>query len=346
MPFVLFKDSFTAWKVAAFNDADLLANFVSRYTNATLGALASINNTGRNGNCLSIVSGGGSFFKTLPHSARWVTGFAFRPDTASSTSDPFYQVLNNDVILFSLRHDADGTLALVGGNVSIDVTDRALLQGRWYYLEIDLTFSGSTPVMVTAELRINGNVEASGTGSCGVNASSLISGAADANVHSFAPFTGPGNGCSFDDLEIKNEGGYFGDVRIIATFPDADAGILDWTPNSGTVHFDRVNTHPVDLTKWLETATPGDIDLWNFTFPSFSGTIAGINIRVLARKDDEGTKSFKIVVGATGTDAESDEFFVSDATSEYYEFSLKLDPATASAFLPGQTLTVGVKLVS
>jgi hypothetical protein len=112
------------------------------------------------------------------------------------------------------------------------------------------------------------------------------------------------------------------------------------------VHFDRVDTHPVDLTKWLETATPGDIDLWGFTLPSFSGTVPAVNIRVLVQKDDEGTKSFKIVLGPTGTDAESDEFFVSSNDPEYYEFSLKQNPVTGIDWAPGDTIDIGVKCIS
>jgi hypothetical protein len=69
---------------------------------------------------------------------------------------------------------------------------------------------------------------------------------------------------------------------------------------------------------------------------------------VLAQKDDEGTKSFKIVTGATGTDAQSDEFFVSSANPEYYEFSLKLDPQTGLPWTAAgvNALIAGVKCIS
>lgn len=344
MGFVLFKDSYTRYGTGTFSDPVLLANFLSRYTS---GAFASIGNDGRNGFAVHLASGGGAqFFKTLPHSSRWVIGRAYRAATQPSAVDPIYNLLNNNTQLFSLRHAADGTLALFAGSGTfIAVTDRSLFTNRWYYIELDITLSGST-VSVTAELRINGHVEASGTASTGLAATSLLSATANANVHEFGSIQGTGAGNSMTDLYIKNEAGYEGDVIVAAAYPDGDGGILDWTPNSGSSHFDRVNSHPVDATKFLSTATPGDIDLWTFTVPSFSGTIPGINISVLAQKNDEGTKSFKIVVGTTGTDAESDEFFVSDTVPEYYEFSLALDPATGMPWLPGQTIVAGVKLIS
>jgi hypothetical protein len=349
MGFVLFKDSFSRYSQNGFGDATLQTQFQYRYNNTPGSGFATINSGGRNGQCISLGRGGGSFSKTLPHSAEWVTGFAYRIDgTGSGGVDVFYSLSNNFAPLCQLAQAADGTIVLYAGDGRhvIQVTDRSLITGRWYYLEVHVTLTGTTPISCTAELRINGHVEASGTASTERNASELLSLAGDANVHQFNPLVGIGGGCSFDDLYIKNEAGYEDDVRNAAIYPDGDGGTLDWTPNSGVTHFDRVNTAPVDLTKWLETATPGDMDLWTFTLPSLSGTIVGINISVLARKDDEGTKSFKIVVGTTGTDATSDEFFVSDATPEYYEFSLKLDPATGLAWVPGATITVGVVLIS
>lgn len=340
MSFVLFKDSFGRYDLGSLSGASF-DNFVSRYTFA--GGGLTIVSDGRSGQGIEV--GQGSFGKTLPHSAEWVVGFAVRSNTIG-TNTFMYRLSNNDANLFEVFLDADGTVSLRSGNTTFAVSDRALLQDRWYYIEAHVTVGGATPVTVDAELRINGHVEASGSANTSFNDSQLLSGDATGNLHSFGGPSGVGNSRTFDDIYIKNEAGYEDDIRNEPVYADGDGGILDWTPNSGSTHFDRVNTHPADLTKWLETATPGDIDLWTFTLPSFSGSIVAINISVLARKDDEGTKSFKIVVGTTGTDAESDEFFVSDVSPEYYEFSLKEDPATSMPFVPGQTLVVGVKLIS
>ncbi len=349
MSFVLFKDSFQRYDLGAVTGA-LFDNLQSRYTivSGTLNIAAN----GRAGQCVNM--GQSAIAKVLPHSSRWVAGFAYRRNQAPVGNEDRYTLLNNDNIMCRLLEDADGTLSIHAGNSNvIAVTNRALNTGRWYFGEIDMTLSGGTPISLAAELRINGHVEASGSGSTGVNASSNLSfastGGVDANFHQLSGATGVGNSCDFDDLYIKNEGGYEGDIRNVACFPNGDGGTLQWTPNSGSTHFDRVNSHPVDLTKWLETALANNIDIWDFDdLPTFSGQIVGINISVLARKDDEGTKSFKIVVGDTGTEASSDEFFVSDVTPEYYEFSLKLDPATGLAWTRTgfNAKKFGVKLIS
>jgi hypothetical protein len=346
MAFVLFKDSYKRYKVAGSGDADLRANLKQRYT--------ALNNVG----IVDIGAGpeldltNGAIFKALPHSARWVLGHRYRYASSALANSAIYQLFNNSTVLFALAQNTDGTLALETNNGAtvIDVTDRSLFSGIRYYLEWDVTLSGSSPITCTAELRINGHVEASGSASSGINAASLLSGVADANFHRFNGASGgAGTGSFVKDLYIKNEAGYEGDIRNVPIYPASDGGILQWTPNSGSTHFDRVNTHPVDITKWLSTATPGDIDLWGFdTLPAFSGSIVGINISVLVQKDDEGTKSFKIVVGSTGTDAQSDEFFVSTGNPEYYEFSLKLDPATGLAWTAAgvNALIAGVKCIS
>ncbi len=348
MSFVLFKDSYERYDLGvATGGSALLDNLLSRYTG--VGGTPEIVSAGRNGQGIKLNNS--AVTKTLAHGGRWVVGFAYKLIAVPGGDSEIYELANNTNQMCRLLQDSDGTLSLRAGNSNvIAVTSRAINVNRWYYIELDMTIGGATPLTMTAELRINGNVEASGSGSTGFNATDQLSypvtGGVDANFHAISGIPGTGEGNVIDDLYIKNEAGYEGDIRNIPAYPSGDGGTLQWTPSSGSTHYTQVDTHPVDLTKWLETATPGDIDLWTFVLPSFSGTIVAVNFSVLARKDDEGTKSFKIVCGPTGTDALSDEFFVSDVTPEYYEFSLKLDPTTGVAWVPGATITAGVKLIS
>lgn len=346
MSFVLFKDSFDRYGVGGVSGS-IFDNMAARYT-AVSGSGLEIITGGRNGQAISI--GTGAISKTLEHSDRWVTGFAVKCLGISSGTNRMYTINNNTDVLFTLIHDEDGTLSMRAGtnlSESFAVTTRALHVDRTYDIEVDVTFSGAAPIVCTAELRINGKVEASGSHNTAHNSADLLSGDATGNYHTWVNgMGGVGSGMVYDDLYVKNEAGYEGDVRVTPIYADGDGGTLDWTPNSGSVHFDRVNTHPLDVTKFLETANIGDIDLWTFTLPAVAGSIVGINISVAARKDDEGTKSFKIVFGATGTDAESDEFFVSSVTAEYYEWGLKEDPSTSMPFASAGVITVGVKLIS
>lgn len=346
MSFVLFKDSFDRYGVGGVSGA-IFDNMVARYT-AVSGSGLEIISGGRNGQALSI--GVGAISKTLEHSSRWVVGFAVKCLGIASGNGRMYTINNNTDVLFSLIHDEDGTLSMRAGTSppeNFAVSTRALHVDRTYYIEVDVELSGSSPIVCTAELRINGTVECSGSHNTAHNAADTLSGDATGNYHTWVNgMGGVGSGMVFDDLYVKNEAGYEGDIRAVDIYADGDGGILDWTPDSGSSHYTRVNTHPIDLTKFLESGTPGDIDLWTFTLPTVTGDILGINISCYARKNDEGTKSFKIVFGTTGTDDESDEFFVSSVTGEYYEWSLKEDPSTSMPFASGGVITVGVKLIS
>lgn len=344
----IFKESFERYKVAASSDADLLANMRQRWTAAsgftidTGGGLG----TGR-AECLN-----GVISKTLPHSSRWVVGFRFRYTAPSLSTAQIYMLRNNNILLFDLLQNPDATLAIRIANGGTATTNRALFQNTHYYIEMDISLTGTTPISVTAELRINGNVEASRVASTGINASSLLSNAADANFHTFNPTSGGlGSGSWITDLYIKNSAGYESDVRERAVYPNGDGATLQWTPSTGTVHNTLVNSHPVDLTKWVSTATINNIDLWDFeNCPAFTGDLLAVNISVLAQKDDEGTKSFKIVCASAAgvVEALSDEFFVSSNLAEYYEWSLALDPATGVAWTQAgfNAKQWGVKLIS
>lgn len=340
MSFVLFKDSFDRYDTGSISGA-LLDNFLSRWT--SIGGVPVITGTGRNGQAIEF--GNSNASKALPHSSRWVVGFAYYASAPGNTQN-LYQLSNNDKILARVLFDTDSTVSIRAGNsTQVGVTNRALNQNRWYYIEVDVTLSGSSPIMAAVELRINGHVEASGSGATGINASDTLSGDSTANFHQFFGITGVGNFARLDDLYIKNEAGYEGDPKGIPVYASADGGTLQWTPQSGGSHFAMVDTHPVDLTKWVAGTGTNDIDLWKFVLPN-AGAIVAINFSVLARKDDEGTKSFKIVIGSNGSAAQSDEFFVSDVTPEYYEFSLKTDPSAGGTWTPGGTITWGVKLIS
>jgi hypothetical protein len=344
MSFYLLAESFSRYNTGAISGA-ILDNILYRYTTTTGGSIGT--SFGRNGSGLQLQS---SFIsKTTPHSNVWTMGFAVRFPNATSNNDTIYILKNNDITLFQLRHNVDQTLSLeAGAGTPIGTSDRALLNGRWYWIDFTVTFSNTTPILCTGELRINGHVEISGSASTGINSTALISQDNKANVH-FLTGLANLNTVHFDDWYFKNTTGYYGDIRIIALYPNGEGSSLLWTPSSGLVHYVDVNTHPVDITKYVKTATPGNIDTYDWEdIPTFSGTIKAVNMGFLANKDDEGTKSFKIVFGNTGTEESSAEFFVSSDTPEYFEHSNELDPATGLAWTQAgwNAKQAGINLIS
>lgn len=344
--FQLFADSFSRYNIGTFNsDAALFDNFRSRWTGAS-GSIG-IDNNGRNGRGLQIPSGAGAS-KTLNHSATFTGGFALRVNGSATGNDLVLRILNNDTTLFQIFHESDGTLSIRTGTTVIGVSNRAMLSSRFYWIDYTVTFSGTTPIIATAELRINTFVECSGSGTTGVNASSLLSLDATGNVVTIGAIVGVGLTSTFSHFYIKNTAGYYGDVTFLAIFPNGDV-VTGWTNSAGSTSYVLVNNHPVDLTKFISSATPGAKAIFDWdNCPGFSGTLKAINLSFLMQKDDEGTKVVKIVTGDTGTEDSSPDMYLSDITPEYYEHSQENDPATGIPYTQAgfNAKRFGVEVVS
>lgn len=344
MPFFLLAESWSRYGTGVVTGG-LLDKMLYRYTTLSGGAELSTS-FGRNG--VGIRISNGNLTKTAPHSDTWVVGFAVKFPESTDNNNTIYDIRNNDHVLFQLIHNTDQTLTIAAGpgTTYIGTTNRALQNGRWYWIDMTITFSGS--ITCTAELRINGHVEASGSGTTGFTTSQMLSQDATGNKHVLWGLTNF-QSVYYDDFYMKNATGYYGDIRIIALFPNGDAGLSDWTPQTAGGHYLMVNTHPADITKYVQTATPGNIDTYEWEdIPTFSGTVCAVNMGFLANKDDEGTKSFKIVFGNVGTEELSAEFFVSTDTPEYYEHSNENDPHTSAPWTQAgwNATKAGVKLIS
>jgi hypothetical protein len=93
-----------------------------------------------------------------------------------------------------------------------------------------------------------------------------------------------------DDMYICDGSGtavndFQGVCRIIGLFPDADTDTVEWTPNSGSIHYNRINENPDTTTTYLSSASQNLTDL--FSYPSLTGinNIAGIQIATKGNND-------------------------------------------------------------
>lgn len=272
----------------------------------------------------ALIGANASLFKTMTHNAGWTIGFRFMCEiptqlwTAYNNADPLGNVTVND----------DGTLSLYaggssGGNPLVATSNFAIHFGKWNYCEVSIELSGSTPVHAAMKLKINGQLLIDSGADTLHAASGLTSGTATINRHALT------GACNYRDIVYRNVANTFGgDVKILAVRPDGDV-VTDFTATGGATHFDQVNEEYSDFdTTTVKSANVGDKDIYDWQdIPGFSGTIQGVQISVLAKKDDEGLRTFKTVTGDTGSELQSDEFFLSD---DYvcYHTPQDVDPAT------------------
>lgn len=282
---------------------------------------------GRNGNAIDLASGNTSVNKTLPHRNEWFTGWAFFNTDTGSTPHGLYAGLNNGTSLVQLNLNADRTITLTTnfGNTVIANSVKNIQANVWYYIEVHYSFNGSTPVTVTAEVRVNTEVWGHGEASTNVNAVNLIDGMPTSNVHAYASGF-------IDDLYIFDTLGtynksYAGDIKIGVVMPNADTGVEQWDSDNqpGAGQFSCVNEIPPDNDATYISTNESNATSQYFYQPIavFNGTIQGVQFMNLARKDDEGTIKVQPFSGATNGPIE----YVSDGY-EYFFQEFDADPTT------------------
>ena len=146
----------------------------------------------------------------------------------------------------------------------------------------------------------------------------------------------------FDDFYIADDQGsgvtdFQGDSRIEAIFPESDGSNLDWTPDSGTSHWDRVEeVVPDEDDSYVATTAPGDKDSYNYQTVSGAGDIIAVQVNMFARKEASGTKKIKAIARSGGTDYQSTEEHAVSMEYKDYRAIFETNPDTAAAWTPAE----------
>jgi len=334
--------------------------FLTDYWTAAGGVVHLVTGDTTRGNFLGLgvelVAGGlnsGALSKTLTHKGGWTMGarIYFGQAGGSIQAASLINGFHAGTLLVTCQLNADGTFSIAcGSNVapgsgsSGGTSSFSAHAGRKYYVELQVTgIALGSNVAVTATIRVNGVQVAQGTTNTGVSTTQLLLQTATINRWEIA---GPAATSShvFSDIYIVDSDGtvlvngvakatplstWMGDIKIQPIFPASDTATIQWTPSPGAAHWNMLNEVPPDEdTTYVKSSTVGQQDIYNWqSIPGFTGTIQGVVLSFRARKDDEGTKQFKQVVGAGGASQSSDTFSVGDEYI-YYHFAYDLDPAT------------------
>ena len=330
-----------SWSIYVVTDPNnnLNPSLASRWTSPNIGSGGGeiLPTGGRVGNYALHIGAFSGVNKTMAHNSHWIAGCGFKTQTLSSGGGGIFSLFNNTQQLFGLRLNADGTLSMVGANnsqVIFTTPSPIVFNLAWIYWEVDVTITGTTNLNVAAELRVNGVVQGSGNVNTGVNKANLLSNSATANVFGVGPGLASAGFSTIDGSFYIHNGtgdvpGYWGDIKILRVVPNGDTAQADWTPKTGVVHYDQVHEIPKDDdTTYVATGVAGNKDSWDWeNLSPLTGVIRTVQLSAAARKDDEGSKSFRTGVGATLSEAQSDTFNINDSYV-YYHFNWDVDPAT------------------
>jgi len=304
----------------------------------------SISSDGRNGKCAKLVSSD-KLRKILPANyATLIFGAAF-----------YFTTDNAERYLFSFR---DGTaiqvsvkwlgpshkLRVYRGNTLLGTTTRTFPLNTWMYLEFKATID---QVAGAYELRV-----------AGVN---VLSAAGIRTQETANPYANDLNvGASYmdghegrvDDLYLCDDSGtlnndFLGDIKVEVILPNGPGHYSQWTPSAGLNYECVDEAAPNDDTDYVSSATVGQKDSYACQDITLTGSIKGIQILALERKDDAGNYTTRLLTRSGGGDYFGDNFIVFD-TYRYDRQIREIDPATGLPWtVPGiNAFEPGVEVVS
>lgn len=297
----------------------------------TVSAFGNWNSSGGRRNA-PYLSGAMSLSKTLTHQTRYIQGAAIILATAGA-GGRHLSFGNNNAVIATIQVENDGTVSIFSNGNRMATSSRAIADyTSWHYYELDALVGGSTPVTLTATVRVDGLQFVTYNGTTNFNASQLIDNAATMNncgVNASTPSFGCMDFYCVDTNTLDQYGnattntGFLGDVQIDAIFPVSDVTTA-WSTfgGDGTHAFTCVNDNPPDFdTSYVftsNTATTSEGFKYQ-PISGFTGTILGAQYLTLARKDNEGIRIIAMTVGSST--ASTIEFLgTGNYLSDYYVY--------------------------
>lgn len=152
-----------------------------------------------------------------------------------------------------------------------------------------------------------------------------------------------------DDYYETDDATFAGQAKVIPIRPNADTATKDFTPDTGTVNFSRVNENLVNGdTSYVQASTVGNHDLYANAGLGFTpSAILAVQVSVFAEKTDTASRSIAIEVQSGATDSVGSDLALIQSYQRY-DRCFATDPATSanwtntgvSSLLFGQKVTV------
>lgn len=288
------------------------------------GAVAVVAGAGRRGtNGLNAVNS--TYVKTLDAQATWIAGLSYKSSTIPFATTPgliaFDDSLTEQV---SVRINNAGQLLMTRNGTVLQTSVNALLSGVEYYIEFKCTISDAAG---SYEVRVNGSSTGWLSGS-GVDTKNTANASANQVRFQNASTTGP---ATLDDFYICDGTGatnntFLGDVRVDALLPTGAGANTGFTPSAGS-NFQCVDENPAnDDTDYVQANVVATKDTYTFADITHNPTtVFGVQVNMVARKDDAGSRSIASVVRSGGADTAGTAQPLATTYANYAAI-LELDP--------------------
>jgi hypothetical protein len=262
------------------------------------------------------------------------TGVTF-DSTPDNNNDALVQFYDGATGQFAITVDGSDNLVIRGGAYNgsiIETSSVPLVKDEvFHYYEVKVKFHATTG---TVEIRKDGSTIYSTTN---VDTDSAVTGKATrfyiGTVHNSS-----GVGSTLDNLYVLDGSGSFnndflGFTKVIYRQPTADTAQKDFTPDSGTVHYDRVDELTYDTTTWLESTTTNHADLFGMEdLDNNTLTVHGVQGFLEAISADAGTRSVRQLL-KSGTTTSSGSTHSLSASYDSYLNLWEVDPDTSTQWV-------------
>lgn len=312
--------------------------------------------TGRfGGQCLQCVAanGAGSVrgFPAAYSSFSWgmAVRFTAMPSTSGTTAQWYFENIASAQVGFKVGPSGDiqagrYTARNSGTNLGSASATGVIVLNVWHYVEFEIVISDTVGVI---------NVYVDNVQVLALTGLDTRNGApTDVGQFVFYP-VGIGSittlgTCQIDDIYLLNAATRLGERRIETLRPANDTGTKNWTPNSGTANFSRVNETTVDGdTSYVSATTSSTRDLYGISaLSSTPATIDGINVVSFPLKTDATSRSIYNSIQSNAVDSDGSAMALA-ASYQRLDRLVLTDPSGGGAWTPTRinNLLIGPKVV-
>lgn len=207
---------------------------------------------------------------------------------------------------------------------------------NWYYYEIKVNFPGLSSSWTT-DVYLNEELLISYTNSAFTE---------EVNYHQISHFEIMADGYPtyLDDVYVS-DGDVYGDVTIGCIVPDGDTATKDWTRSAGSDNYALVNEKPADTTTYVYTDTVGNKDIYTLEDVDPAIEIKGLQMVVLAEKEDSGLANFQGIWKPAATEYNTPTMYPGTDEFTFFKHCQTLNPETGLAWTASEVndLEVGIE---
>lgn len=269
--------------------------------------------------------------RTFDAQGTWTLGVALRFTTMPTSTTDLLRWYDGGTQQCELRITTTGTLQVTRNGTILGTSTNALALNTYRYIELRLVIHNTTG---QAEVRVDG---ASWLALTNQDTQNSANATADTLRLGVIQTTLLGN-LDIDDLYICDgtgsapHNGLLGDCRVDTLLPNAEGSPQQWTPSTGTSHYQLVDDAAPNTTDYVSNATPTQRELFGMQdLSAVTGTIYGAQLGLAALKSDAGARSVKALIVSGASEALGTAQALS--TSQTYLLHVQTtDPATGAAW--------------